>query len=266
MSQLARLANFANFVLVKDMMVKLFEVDNERDFRIVRETYAMCQALNVHCEERREQIIEMELMKSISETQLKVLKKTSFIAKLRQRLPVILEGAKVFDKKGINQSDYCIRFKLGDSVPKHGGIFGDCGVWVCIFLYRLSHGLSLDVEDPVDVALAYRKKMVLFFSQNCYMLNHFSSSTSRAITVRALDELAVISGETKLPNYTRFFLLQQVAEAKAFAKLIREKADNPRACFAKLVVMIGEIKAMDDKEAIRLKEGHMDIMDLEIHY
>ncbi|GJR84325.1 hypothetical protein Tco_0155110 [Tanacetum coccineum] len=84
MSQLARLANFAKSILMKDMMVKLFEVDNERDFRIVRETYAMCQALNVRCEERREQIIEMELMKSISETQLKVLKKISFIAKLRR--------------------------------------------------------------------------------------------------------------------------------------------------------------------------------------
>ncbi|GKA73090.1 phospholipase-like protein [Tanacetum coccineum] len=176
MSQLAHLTNSTNSVLVKDMMVKLFEVDNKRDFRIVRESYAMCQALNVRCEERREQMIKMqnflhvstvlaesynllkelqvyelekckELMKSISETQLK------------ERLPVILEGVKVFDKKGINQSDYCIRFKLADSVPKQGGIFGDCGVWVCIFLYCLSHGLSLDVEDPVDVALTYREKM-----------------------------------------------------------------------------------------------------------
>ncbi|GJZ69751.1 phospholipase-like protein [Tanacetum coccineum] len=79
---------------------------------------------------------------------------------LEERLPVILEGAKVFDKKGIHPSDYTISFKLADNVPKQGGIYGDCGVWVCIFLYRLAHGLSLDVEDPVDVALAYREKMV----------------------------------------------------------------------------------------------------------
>ncbi|GJZ55890.1 phospholipase-like protein [Tanacetum coccineum] len=161
---------------------------------------------------------------------------------LQERLPVILEGAKVFDKKGINQSDYCIRFKLADSVPKQGG-------------------------------------------------------TSRVVVVRALDELAVVSCETKLPNYMRFFFLQQVAEAKAFAKLIREKYDNARACLAKLVVMIGEMEAMDDslvvfdildclkeskelenitlkalsnliahaEEAIRLKEGHVDVMDLEIY-
>ncbi|GJX96511.1 hypothetical protein Tco_0352309 [Tanacetum coccineum] len=216
MSQLNRLAISGNSCLVKDMMVKLFEIDNETDFRIVRKTYAMCQELNVHCQERQEQMMEMqsflhvltvlaesynllkelqdyelekcrELMKSISETQLKVLKKISFIAKLcrhlmlsgcpsglsvrltllyvliQERLPVILEGAKVFDKKGIHPSDYIISFKLADNVPKQGDIFGDCGVWVCVFLYRLMHGLSLDVEDPVDVALAYREKM---FSRN----------------------------------------------------------------------------------------------------
>nr|GEV59274.1 phospholipase-like protein [Tanacetum cinerariifolium] len=61
-----------------------------------------------------------ELMKSISETQLKVLKKISFIAKLRR--------AKVFDKKGIDPIDYYARFKLAESVLKRGGIFGDCGV------------------------------------------------------------------------------------------------------------------------------------------
>ncbi|GJT96000.1 phospholipase-like protein [Tanacetum coccineum] len=291
---------------ILNMMVKLFEVDNERDFRIVRETYAMCHELNVRCEDRREQMIEMqsflhvlvesynllkelqdyelekcmELMKSICETQLK------------ERLPIILECAKVFDKKGINQSDYCIRFKLAENVPKQGGIFGDCGVWVCIFLYRLSHGLSLDVEDPVNVALAYREKMVRFPTHNN------TSGTSRVVVVRALDELAVVSNETKLPNYMRFFFLQQVAEAKAFAKLIREKADNARACLAKLVVMIGELEAMDEslmgfdildclkqskelenitlkalsdliahaEEAIHLKEGHVDFMDLEIDH
>nr|GFC23912.1 hypothetical protein [Tanacetum cinerariifolium] len=79
-----------------------------------------------------------DLMKSISETQLKVLKKLSLISKLRRHdvlvtvmviamkqfalinecLPVILEGAKVFDKKGIHPSDYTISFKLADNVPK----------------------------------------------------------------------------------------------------------------------------------------------------
>ncbi|GJV54712.1 hypothetical protein Tco_1455717, partial [Tanacetum coccineum] len=93
---------------------RLFEIDNERDFRVVRETYVTCQEFNVRCQERQEQMIEMqpflhvltvladsynllkdlqdyklekcrELMKSISETQLKVLNKISFIAKLRRQ-------------------------------------------------------------------------------------------------------------------------------------------------------------------------------------
>ncbi|GJZ31844.1 hypothetical protein Tco_0576891 [Tanacetum coccineum] len=80
---------------------------------------------------------------------------------IQDRLLVILEGAKVFDKKGIHPSDYNISFKLADNVPKQGGIFGDCGMWVCIFLYRLAHGLSFDVEDLVDVSLAYHEKMEL---------------------------------------------------------------------------------------------------------
>nr|GEX65510.1 hypothetical protein [Tanacetum cinerariifolium] len=109
MSHLTRLANSANFVLVKDMMIKLFEIDNERNFKVVKETYLTCQEFNVSCQERREQMIEVqpflhvstvladsynllkvlqdyelekcrELMKSISETQLKVLKKISFIS------------------------------------------------------------------------------------------------------------------------------------------------------------------------------------------
>ncbi|GKD86656.1 hypothetical protein Tco_1357810 [Tanacetum coccineum] len=105
------------------------------------------------------------------------------------------------------------------------------------------------------------------------MASSSSSGTSRVVVVRALDELDVISGETKLPNYLR-------------------------ACLAKLVVMLGEMEAMDEslvvfdildylkeskelenttlkassnliahaEEAIRLKEGYVDVMDLEIHY
>ncbi|GKE90513.1 hypothetical protein Tco_1567988, partial [Tanacetum coccineum] len=138
MHHLTRLATYANSVDDKDMMIKLFEIDNERDFRAVRDTYASCQVLNLCCQERREQMIEMQpflhlstvlaesynflkelqdyvlekcrdLMKSISETQLK-------------------EQLKYLKRKE-DPTDYSIRFKLADRVPKQGGIFGDCGVW-----------------------------------------------------------------------------------------------------------------------------------------
>ncbi|GJQ92011.1 hypothetical protein Tco_0003150, partial [Tanacetum coccineum] len=46
-----------------------------------------------------------------------------------ERLPGILGETKVFEKKGIDPTDYSIRFKLADPIPKQGGIFGDCGVW-----------------------------------------------------------------------------------------------------------------------------------------
>ncbi|GJU27382.1 phospholipase-like protein [Tanacetum coccineum] len=88
------------------------------------------------------------MIRLICETQLKV------------QLLVVLERVNVFQKKGIDPSKYTITFRLVDNVPKQEGIYGDCGVWVCILLYRLAHGLSLDVDDLVDVAMTYREKMV----------------------------------------------------------------------------------------------------------
>ncbi|GJX16758.1 phospholipase-like protein [Tanacetum coccineum] len=55
---------------------------------------------------------------------------------------------------------YSIKFTNVQNVPKQGGVFGDCGVFVCLFLYRLAHGIPLDVKDPIQTALAYREKMV----------------------------------------------------------------------------------------------------------
>nr|GEV50933.1 phospholipase-like protein [Tanacetum cinerariifolium] len=56
---------------------------------------------------------------------------------LQERLPGILGATKEFRKKGIDPTDYSIRFKLADPVPKQG--------------------------DPIDVALAYREKIVRFY-------------------------------------------------------------------------------------------------------
>ena len=87
---------------------------------------------------------------------------------IQDRLPLVLHRADVFEKKGMDSSQYNITFRLEEKVPKQCGIFGDCGVWVCIFLYRLSHGISLHVDDPVDVAIAYREKMVRFYYNHRY--------------------------------------------------------------------------------------------------
>ncbi|PWA71872.1 ulp1 protease family, C-terminal catalytic domain-containing protein [Artemisia annua] len=78
-------------------------------------------------------------------------------------LPIVLEQAKVFEKKCIDRAKYGITFKDARNIPAQGGLFGDCGIWVCIFLYRLSHGKRLAVENPVQAALAYREHMANFF-------------------------------------------------------------------------------------------------------
>nr|GEV39567.1 phospholipase-like protein [Tanacetum cinerariifolium] len=58
--QLYLLALSANSLLVKDIMVKLFEIENERDLRTIADTYAMCPKLYVRCHERREQMLKMQ--------------------------------------------------------------------------------------------------------------------------------------------------------------------------------------------------------------
>ncbi|GKB02814.1 phospholipase-like protein [Tanacetum coccineum] len=40
---------------------------------------------------------------------------------------------------------------------------GDCGVWVCIFLYRLSRKQPLTFKDPIQTVLAYRETMLQYF-------------------------------------------------------------------------------------------------------
>lgn len=89
-----------------------------------------------------------------------------FLYCLQVNLPIVLGRANVFNKQGIDSTKYTITFKLGENVPKQGGIFGDCGVWACINLYRLSHGVSLEVDDPVNFALAYREQMLRFFFEH----------------------------------------------------------------------------------------------------
>nr|GEY41824.1 phospholipase-like protein [Tanacetum cinerariifolium] len=70
----------------------------------------------------------------------------------------------VFVSKGIDPTHYSIKFRHAQNVPKQGEVFGDCGIFVCLFLYRLDHGIPLDVKDPIQTVLAYQEKMInLYF-------------------------------------------------------------------------------------------------------
>ncbi|PWA97723.1 ulp1 protease family, C-terminal catalytic domain-containing protein [Artemisia annua] len=85
---------------------------------------------------------------------------------LEVNLTLILQETGVFDKKRINPENYKIRFRLAQNFPKQGAVFGDCGVFVCMFLYRLAHGIHLHVDDPTQAALAYREGLIRFYFEN----------------------------------------------------------------------------------------------------
>nr|GEV44001.1 phospholipase-like protein [Tanacetum cinerariifolium] len=85
---------------------------------------------------------------------------------LETKLPILLHRIAVFASKGIDPNIYSIKFSKEQNVPQQGGLFGDCGVFVCLFLYRLAYGIPLAVEDPIQMALAYREKMVKFYFEH----------------------------------------------------------------------------------------------------
>nr|GEZ07285.1 phospholipase-like protein [Tanacetum cinerariifolium] len=74
---------------------------------------------------------------------------------LESKLPVVLQETGMFVSKGIDPTHYNIKFRHAQNVPKQGGAFGDYGVFICLFLYRLAHGIPLDVEDPIKTIIAY---------------------------------------------------------------------------------------------------------------
>ncbi|GJW22389.1 ulp1 protease family, C-terminal catalytic domain-containing protein [Tanacetum coccineum] len=78
-------------------------------------------------------------------------------------IPLFLDNVEVFEKKNIVKNDYSISFQFADGVPIQGGLYGDCGLWVCIFLYRLSHNIPLEVDDPISFALAYCERLIEFY-------------------------------------------------------------------------------------------------------
>nr|GEW10846.1 berberine bridge enzyme-like 8 [Tanacetum cinerariifolium] len=90
-----------------------------------------------------------------------------FLLDLRDRLqfhiPLFLDNAEVSEKKNIVKDDYSISFQFTNGVPIQGGLYGDYGLRVCLFLYRLSHSIPLEVDDPISFAPAYHERLIEFF-------------------------------------------------------------------------------------------------------
>ncbi|GJV26759.1 ulp1 protease family, C-terminal catalytic domain-containing protein [Tanacetum coccineum] len=75
----------------------------------------------------------------------------------------VLEALLMESRTNIDKTNYSISFQYAQGVPIQGGLYGDCGLWVCIFLYKLSHNLPLEVDDSIEFALAYRERLIEFF-------------------------------------------------------------------------------------------------------
>ncbi|GJU87703.1 ulp1 protease family, C-terminal catalytic domain-containing protein [Tanacetum coccineum] len=81
----------------------------------------------------------------------------------KKYIPPYLQEWGILDAKGIPLESYNINFVIGKDVPIQGDAYGDCGVWVCIFLYRLIHKMAVSAKDPQIVGLAYREHMFDYF-------------------------------------------------------------------------------------------------------
>ncbi|GJW31267.1 phospholipase-like protein [Tanacetum coccineum] len=78
---------------------------------------------------------------------------------LPKKLTLYLHMHGVLESKGISADSYKITYKYADA-PFQAALFGDCGIWVCIFLYRLCRNLPLTVDDPLETALSYRERIL----------------------------------------------------------------------------------------------------------
>ncbi|GKB61806.1 phospholipase-like protein [Tanacetum coccineum] len=97
---------------------------------------------------------------------------------MSQQLPLFLDKIGVLKRKGLVVGDYKITYKFEEKVPHQGSVYGDCGVWVCLLLYILTHKLPLVFGDPLQVALAYRERVLGYFWKYkvSYQLHEYDSS------------------------------------------------------------------------------------------
>nr|GEV97133.1 phospholipase-like protein [Tanacetum cinerariifolium] len=75
---------------------------------------------------------------------------------LPEKLTVYLLMHGIFDSKGISTNEYKITYKYA-AAPFQVSLFGDCRIWVCIFVYRLACNLPVTIDNPFETALAYVK-------------------------------------------------------------------------------------------------------------
>ncbi|GJW16908.1 phospholipase-like protein [Tanacetum coccineum] len=93
---------------------------------------------------------------------------------LPEKLTVYLLMHDIFKSKGISADDYKITYKY-DAAPFQASLFGDCGIWVCIFICRLCRNLPVTVDDPLETALTYHERMLEYFWNHKIQVERTSS-------------------------------------------------------------------------------------------
>nr|GFB16314.1 ulp1 protease family, C-terminal catalytic domain-containing protein [Tanacetum cinerariifolium] len=61
-------------------------------------------------------------------------------------IPTYLDECGVLNAKCTSLETYKIKFEVADNVPTQGDAYGNCGVWVCIFLHRLCQNLPVSTD------------------------------------------------------------------------------------------------------------------------
>nr|GEV75231.1 hypothetical protein [Tanacetum cinerariifolium] len=77
-----------------------------------------------------------------------------------------------------------------------------------------------------------------------------ASGPSNLLARRVIDDLVDFSGETDVLKYMKFFIFQQIPEARRFVNLMRDEAQTARNCIAQLNSMIAEMEAIEDQEEV----------------
>ncbi|GJW12530.1 hypothetical protein Tco_1578357 [Tanacetum coccineum] len=81
---------------------------------------------------------------------------------LPEQLTFYLNEHGVLQSKGISGETFQITYMF-PKVVEEAYLYGDYGVWVCIFLYRLSCKLPLIVDDSLQTAIAYHEWVLQYF-------------------------------------------------------------------------------------------------------
>nr|GEX77543.1 hypothetical protein [Tanacetum cinerariifolium] len=73
---------------------------------------------------------------------------------------------------------------------------------------------------------------------------------ANVVARRVVDDLIDFNGETSVPQYMKFFILQPITEERRFVNRMLDEAQGVRNCIAQLNVVIAEIEAMEDLDEV----------------